>query len=374
MVTTAIAALVAAASVGYFAIQRAGSSSTTPSIVTISGSAAIHPSLDITAGGSDTYRIHVHETGLARRYNITAADLWKYPHDSLNLFNPCVNSSPVGLAILEGYYDLNNFTLGKALTLYNTSIPYLCTSIGPGAYYLFSPSSNSAQAFDSHGVPNGNRSMTIDFPALGYWTGGIGADSPGPAQFHPFKGVYTVVAADEWGAVAISHFVIPSSTTGLTLNLSLNASSIRAGHEIAFTASLFNTRTTAYNLSSASNWALPYLVIGPCGPTDSPIAFAVVQGFYTPLNISYARVQYGIGCSTLMGGIRFYLFQPVSNVVSVFGSCNPNPCFTEPMISSRSLNGYWSGNQYLSFTSGVYTVVVADEWGDFQVAHFTVQG
>src|SRR2546428_1242920 len=115
----------------------------------------------------------------------------------------------------------------------------------------------------------------------------------------------------------------PLSTTGLTLNLSLNASSIRVGHEIAFTASLFNPRTTAYNISSASNWALPYLVIGPCGPTDSPIAFAVVQGFYTQLNISYARVQYGIGCSTLMGGIRFYLFQPLSNVVSVFGNCSP---------------------------------------------------
>jgi len=114
--------------------------------------------------------------------------------------------------------------------------------------------------------------------------------------------------------------------------------------------------------------------MGPCGPTDSPIAFAVVQGFYTPLNISYARIQYGMGCTTVMGGVRFYLFQPVSNVVSVFGSCSPNPCFTKPMISSRSLNGYWSGNQYLSFTPGVYTVAVADEWGDFEVAHFTVQG
>ena len=255
------------------------------------------------AGGNGTYRIHVHETGLARRYNITAANLWKYPHDSLNLFNPCGFTSPVGLAILQGYFDSNNFTRGRALTPYNTGIAYLCTSeLYPVAYYLFSPSSNSAQGFNSHGDPLGNQSMSIDFLTSGYWTGGYGAGPPGPAQFHPFEGTYTVVVADEWGGITISHFsVILPSTSGLILNLSLNASSIRVGHEIAFMASLFNTRTTAYNISSASNWALPYLIMGPCSPTDSPIAFAVVQGFYTPLNISDARVQYGIGCTTVMG-------------------------------------------------------------------------
>jgi len=193
--------------------------------VTISGSADLHPSLEVVAGGNGTNRIHVHETGLARTYNITVADLWKYPHDSLNLFNPCGFSSssitfasPIGLAVLQGYFDPNNFTRGKALTLYNTGIAYLCnsvTSIYPVAYYLFSPSSNSAQPIDSHGDPLGNQSMTIDFLASGYWTGGYGAGPPGPAQFHPFVGTFTVVAADEWGAVAISHFsIILPSTTG----------------------------------------------------------------------------------------------------------------------------------------------------------------
>ena len=216
MVSAAIAALLVAASVGYFAIQRIGSSSsTTPSSVTISGSAALHPSLDIEAGGNGTYRIHVHETWLARRYNITAADLWKYPHDSLNPFNGCrftsPFTSPVGLAILQGYYDSNNFTLGKALTLYDTGIAYLCNSVTsqyPVVYYLFSPSSNSAQPFDSRGDPLGNQSMSIHLLRSGYWTGGYGPAPPGPAQFHPFKGEYTVVAADEWGGVALSHFAV----------------------------------------------------------------------------------------------------------------------------------------------------------------------
>ena len=340
--------------------------------MTLSSSADLHPSLDIQAVGNGSYRIRVLETGFARIYNLTSADLWEYPRDSLNLFTPCGSSSPVGLAILQGNYGPNNFTEGKVLTLYDTGIAYLCTSVGPAARYLFSPSSNSAQAFDSRGVPMGNRSMTIDLLTSGYWTGGYGQGPPGPSQFHPFEGTYTVVASDEWGAGASWGFSV--ITTGLTLNLSLNTSSIRVGHEIAFTASLFNMRTAENNVSSASNWALPNLVMGPCGPTDSPIAFAIVQGFYTRLTISDARVQYGLGCVTVTGGARFYLFQPVSNIVSVFGSCGPNPCFTGPMISSWSLNGYWSENHYISFTPGGYTVVVADEWGDFEVAHFIVQG
>jgi len=373
LVSAAIAALLVAASVGYFAIQRAGSSSTTPFIVTLSDRYDLHPSLDIQAAGNGTYRIHVRETGFARVYNLAAADQWFYPRESLYLFSRCGPPSPIGLAILQGHYGPSNLSEGKALTLYDTGVAYSCpTSVGPAARYLFSPSSKSTEAFDSNGVPMGNQSMTIDLLTSGYWTGGYGAGPPGPAQFHPFEGLYTVIAADEWGAGATWGFIV--ITTGLTLNLSLNASSIPVGHEIAFTTSLFNTRATENNVSSASNWGLPHLVMGPCGPTDSPIAFAVVQGFYTPLTISDARIQYGMGCTTVMGGVRFYLFQPVSNVASVFGSCSPNPCFTKPIVSSRSLNGYWSGNQYLSFTPGGYTVVVADEWGDFQVAHFTVQG
>ena len=291
MVSAAIAALLVAASVGYFAIQRAGSSSTTPFIVTLSDRYDLHPSLDIQAAGNGTYRIHVRETGFARVYGLTAADNWEYPQDSLNLFTPCGSSSPVGLAILQGHYGLNNFTEGKVLTLYDTGIAYLCTSVGPPARYLFSPSSNSAEAFDSQGDPMGNQSMTIDLLTSGYWTGGYGAGPPGPAQFHPFKGLYTVIAADEWGAGATWGFIVIS--TGLTFNLSLNTSSILVGHEITFTTSLFNTRTAENNVSSASNWPLPTLYWGlvaqPTPPSPSPLCKAFTRRSLSPTQGSNTR-------------------------------------------------------------------------------------
>ncbi|MDG6907723.1 MAG: hypothetical protein JRN20_18270 [Nitrososphaerota archaeon] len=164
-----------------------------------------------------------------------------------------------------------------------------------------------------------------------------------------------------------------SSVSGLILSLSLNSSIIQIGHGISFSASLFNSLSTENNVSTASNWALPGLVLGPCGPTDSPIAFAVVKGFYTASNISSApRVQYGLGCTTLMGGIQMYSFKPMSSNATVIGNCEMNRCLIEPMIMTRSVDGYWSGNSFVSFTQGAYTGVVADEWGSFTVAQFTV--
>jgi hypothetical protein len=116
-------------------------------------------------------------------------------------------------------------------------------------------------------------------------------------------------------------------------------------------------------------------VIDGAGPTDSPIAYAVVQGFYTSANISSApTVEYGPGGTTVMQGIKSYAFQPKSDVASVMGPCGPDACFTKSMSSSGFFNGYWSRQQILAFTPGTYTVVVADEWGQVATSSFTVQG
>jgi hypothetical protein len=151
---------------------------------------------------------------------------------------------------------------------------------------------------------------------------------------------------------------VTESPATLSLSLSLNSSSIRAGHDISFNASLFNTSCAENDVPTADNWAVPDFVIAPAGPTDSPVAFAVVQGFYVPANVSSApRIEYGPGGTTVAGGIKSYSFQPKSDVASI-----------------RSINGYWSKDQFLNFTPGAYTVVVADEWGHVATSSFTVQG
>jgi len=175
------------------------------------------------------------------------------------------------------------------------------------------------------------------------------------------------VAAQELAANATTTTSTQGTTTAscatespaaLRLSLSLNSSSIRAGHDISFNAVLFNTSCAENDVPSQNNWAVPDLVIGPAGPTDSPVAFAVVQGLYVPANVSSApRIEYGPGGTTVAGGIESYSFQPKGDLASV-----------------RSINGYWSKDQFLSFTPGTYTVVVADEWGHVATSSFTVQG
>jgi hypothetical protein len=165
------------------------------------------------------------------------------------------------------------------------------------------------------------------------------------------------------------------SPSGLNLTLSLNASSIRAGHYMGFTYTLFNTWSRQNNVSSANDWAVPNLVNGPCGPTNSPIAVAVVAGNYALSNISEApKIEYGMMCTTVTGGNAYYDFQPLSDEISI-GKCQtipPHPCGML-MASTGTIIGYWSGGQILSFTSGAYTVVVADEWGQVAVSSFTVE-
>lgn len=164
---------------------------------------------------------------------------------------------------------------------------------------------------------------------------------------------------------------------GIRLTISLNGSTIQVGESVNYTASVFNTRSSENNVSSASNWAIPRLVSTACGPTDSPIAYAILPGHYVPGNISKApSIDYGVMCSTVMGGVSVYSFQPTSDAASVFGNCSPNPCFTKPVSTWRTIGGYPSGvgseGSWVNFKAGAYAVVAEDEWGDIALASFTV--
>ena len=160
--------------------------------------------------------------------------------------------------------------------------------------------------------------------------------------------------------------------------MSLNASTIHVGGTVNYSASVYNTRPSENNVSSASNWAVPRLISTACGtsPTDSPIAYAIMRGHYVSGNISKApSVNYGMMCTTVMGGVGYYSFQPNSDIASVYGSCLPPPCDTRPISKWRPFSQYPSGGgpePWTNFTAGAYTVVAEDEWGDIALATFTV--
>jgi plastocyanin len=120
---------------------------------------------------------------------------WKFNASSLNV----CSSSPVGISILSGYYTEENMTEGKQLSLYNNNVncPYVLYEV---TGYQFEPSSNKIMSCsdNAHNSCDAHE-MRYQVSFSGYWSDNL----------HPFDiGTYTVIGADEWGHVAIEHFVV----------------------------------------------------------------------------------------------------------------------------------------------------------------------
>lgn len=107
----------------------------------------------------------------------------------------------VGFEVLEGDYGLNNYTSGTALWLQLQP-----SEIGAeGCSSINLPAGEPVSSQDNHyafsPLSDGN---VLSAPYVGYWTSASDAST-----YKPFpSGAYTVVAADEWGQVAILHFIV----------------------------------------------------------------------------------------------------------------------------------------------------------------------
>lgn len=146
----------------------------------------------VAPGGQVTVTVWLNNTGTEVN-NLTAASSW--PIEGL-LQNQCPSGNPLpfGVGILQGYYTSDNATFGQPLRLMGN---LSCTAAAASpAYFALAPQGSHAvvrydgalQAWDL----NSSLSLT------GYYAGA--------AQFVRFQGVYTVVAADEWGDLAVTHF------------------------------------------------------------------------------------------------------------------------------------------------------------------------
>jgi hypothetical protein len=164
-------------------------------------------SLQVGLGLNGNYTITVRESNLMDSVNnVSEADEWTYPQDSLTPCGPDSYTVPVQLAVVQGRYGQDNYTSAKALSLYNTGDLYPCgevVSLAPTAF-SFQPMNDSFSITGWNPPYFGAASASIS--TSGYWTGGY---SDVPAAFKPFSpGVYTIIGADEWGdAVLLQAFL-----------------------------------------------------------------------------------------------------------------------------------------------------------------------
>ncbi len=138
--------------------------------------------------------------------NVSAAANW--PIKGLTTGACGTLNDPVGFALFQGYYTLQNISsAGTPLELYYPGV-YNCPATFNVKYYLFQPHSYSATigVTPSFG-PQTPYPITASVGANGSWTGSaVNGQSAGHHLFTP--GIYTVVAGDEWGDILILYFVV----------------------------------------------------------------------------------------------------------------------------------------------------------------------
>ena len=111
---------------------------------------------------------------------------------------------PFGFAVVSGNYTLSNL-ITNPLLIYDPRDEYIGTQVVAPTSYSFQPSSDAAYLEGgSYSSSNGLMKMQYELQLNGYWD-----CNPMEAVQDNFKpGVYTVVAADEWGALVLVHFTV----------------------------------------------------------------------------------------------------------------------------------------------------------------------
>lgn len=170
-------------------------------------------SIGPTAGGNIT--VTVEEVNPRNSVdNVTQGNDWPYtgkgyldPSSSIGL-NPlggCSASKPVGFAVFQGYFGLNNYTNGAGLSLHKPQA-LLCTitSGAPTPTYSFQPMSDNATESVSPKFPGQEETVSLTLSIGGYWTESSQFDAFGP-------GVFTVLGGDQWGDFVLLYFSVSSS-------------------------------------------------------------------------------------------------------------------------------------------------------------------
>jgi len=138
---------------------------------------------------------------LSTTNNVPATD--NLPSEFMSGF-PNDPSFPLGLAVLRGNYTGLNYSTVTPLIIFHPGEVYTGTAI------IAAPTSYSFQPFIDVATLNGgdyNSSdairLHIEISVNGYWPN---KESSSSNNFEP--GVYTIVAGDEWGNLALVHFTV----------------------------------------------------------------------------------------------------------------------------------------------------------------------
>jgi archaellin len=411
-------AIIAVSSVAALALVASNASSTTSSqqtsvVSSTSTSAENGLRLSLSAGPSETTSggaIVVGVSDFNTLDSVNAPPIVGAPaigSATLSL-GPC-SQLPLGFAIYEGDYEMNNISGASSLNLYQPGF-YSCPAEFAVAYFSFSPLSGNVTLYSPQ--PSGSGSSTVPTAMwtapdafnqsfTGYWTGGTGVLQSG--TFHAFPlGVYTLVGGDDYGQLTLVHFVLTAQTTvtsttgqssssvsttaappggqnassnsqyGLKLLVNMNATEIGPGQSVQVSLSEFNTLPRVNNATASGDYEVD-VALGSCrNEYDQPFGIAVYAGHVDAQNVSQGQ-QVNIfpitACPMYIRLVTGYEFQPQSDLAVILPSYGATP---SPLVGSVVISATYS-SQTTPLSPGTYTVVAADEWGALAFLYFQVK-
>lgn len=161
------------------------------------------------------------------------------------------------------------------------------------------------------------------------------------------------------------------SPFGFVMHLTINSTEVRTGGGILLTGWLNNTSSSIENVTAASSWAVNQNGLWERLCTSGwPIGLGVMKGHYTQDNYTLGTLvpipRPLVDCPVFANTPNYFLFEPHSSKALVTIGGTPALWNIETSFGFRQyLGGY-------GLQSGVYTAVLADEWGDVLTTNFFV--
>jgi len=190
------------------------------------------------------------------------------------------------------------------------------------------------------------------------------------------------------------------SVQGLELLLADNVTTLHVGQRLNVKVSLFNALPSVNTVASSNDWIFQGVPVAlwPVCDFPTPVQVVVLMGNYTLQELqTVANVTFDFVCNEGYG-VGQAIFEPSSsqaNLTGTYAVSGADQTLGSFLLSGNfTTSGYWNllndshalnrpilGPQEspprpptaTAFVPGVYTVAVADQWGQAAILHFVVR-
>jgi hypothetical protein len=191
--------------------------------------------------------------------------------------------------------------------------------------------------------------------------------------------VLAAIAITIFAALAASPYVFPPANTfqqsasydsafGFTLHLRINATAVPQGEGMLVSGWLNGSSGAIDNITASDAWGMAGpggLWTRPC-TNGWPIGVGIMRGHYTQDNATSGTLvpvpQPAVRCPAEAAAPSYFLLDPHSS---------------RALVDLGGTPQYWILQSFFTFNTsqlpvGVYTAVLADEWGDLLTTNFVV--